>query len=78
MALQYIGGPRTAKSGGGVWGILLEFEVGAIDCGARLDPLSQYPGRAARCVGISVSNQGSDVRIKDLNSVAFRQSIFTI
>ncbi len=25
-------------------GIVLEFEVGAIDCGARLDPLSQYPG----------------------------------
>ena len=41
VALQYSGSALPASSG---MGILLEFEVGAIDCGAGLDPLSQYQG----------------------------------
>ncbi len=43
VALQYSGGARPASTS---MGILLEFEVGAIDCGAGLDSLSQYQGAA--------------------------------
>jgi hypothetical protein len=28
----------------GIVGTVLEFDIGAVDCGARLDCLSQYPG----------------------------------
>ena len=38
VALEYSGAAR-----GGI-GTVLEFEVGAVDCGARLDALSQYQG----------------------------------
>jgi hypothetical protein len=38
VALEY-SGAKGARAG-----IVLEFDVGAIDCGARLDSLSQYPG----------------------------------
>jgi hypothetical protein len=37
VALEYSGAGRGT-------GIVVEFDVGAIDCGARLDSLSQYPG----------------------------------
>jgi hypothetical protein len=42
VALEYSG----VKSG---TGIILEFNVGAIDCGARLDSISQYPGVISFC-----------------------------
>ena len=38
VALEYSGAKR------GTAGTILEIEVGAVDSGARLDPLSQYPG----------------------------------
>ncbi len=38
VAMQYSGVAR------GDVGIVMEFEVGAVDLGARLDTLSQYPG----------------------------------
>ena len=38
VALEYSGVKR------GDVGTVFEFDVGAVDCGARLDPLSQYPG----------------------------------
>ena len=38
VALEY-SGVKT-----GVFGTIFEFDVGSIDCGARLDSLSQYPG----------------------------------
>ena len=45
VALEYSGVKR------GTAGTILEIEVGAVDSGARLDPLSQYPGDCwLRCV----------------------------
>jgi hypothetical protein len=41
VALEYSGVKR------GEVGTVFEFDVGAVDCGARLDPLSQYPGAAS-------------------------------
>ena len=43
VARQYSGVGRGAA------GTVLEFEVGAVDLGAQLDALSQYPGRKTIC-----------------------------
>ena len=52
VALEYSGVKR------GQVGTVFEFDVGAIDCGARLDSLSQYPGINFEYVlGIPVSSK---------------------
>ena len=53
VALQYSGVRR------GEVGSVFEFDVGAIDCGARLNTLSQYPGpMCSLCSSKSVQNSG--------------------
>jgi hypothetical protein len=50
VALEYSGASQGT-------GIILEFDVGAIDCGARLDSLSQYPGAALPFLDPSVATR---------------------
>jgi ankyrin repeat protein len=57
VALEYSGVTKNR-------GVILEIDVGAIDCGARLDAVSQYPGEGELLFGPLSNLEALDTRLE--------------